>query len=163
MSNGLKGVASSAWGFSRSSVGEAVRGTSANAGSSRYVPSWQTRRDSSTFLGTADPVRTAAVALLLTAAIAHPADTADSFDSAWLTPVCAVPFALFVGGFVLQWATGLGGPADAAFALENVAVVGVAASASERTNSLLPPALALTAFTVATDAFAVLFEAGVRP
>lgn len=105
-------------------------------------------------------MRVAAVTLLLVASIALVAYAAEAFDRGWLSAFCAVPLALFAAGVVLQWAAGFDGVAGAALGLAEVGLVGVGAYAYERTDSLLPPALAYAAFVVARDALSYLSATG---
>jgi hypothetical protein len=104
--------------------------------------------------------RVAAVTLSIVAAIAVPVYAAEAFDRAWLSAFCALPLALFAAGVLAQWATGFDGVAEAALGLAEVGLVGVSAYAYERTESLLPPALAYAAFVVARDAGAFLVGTG---
>lgn len=106
------------------------------------------------------PFQVAAVTLSLAAAIAIPVFAAEAFDRAWLSAFCALPLAIFAGGVVVQWATGFDGFADAALGLAEVGLVGISAYAYERTESLLPPALAYAAFVVARDAVSFLVGTG---
>ncbi|WP_436909317.1 hypothetical protein [Halosimplex marinum] len=106
------------------------------------------------------PLRVAVVTLLLIASIALPVYAADAFDRGWLSALSALPLAVFAAGALLQWVTGLDGVAGAALGLAEVGLVGISAYAYERTESLLPPALAYAAFVVARDAVAFLVGTG---
>ncbi|QPV63414.1 hypothetical protein I7X12_01900 [Halosimplex litoreum] len=106
------------------------------------------------------PLQVAAVTLSLVAAIAIPVFAAEAFDRAWLSAFCAVPLAVFAAAVVIQWATGFDGVAGAALGLAEVGLVAVSAYAYERTDSLLPPALAYAAFVGARDGLSFLVGTG---
>lgn len=77
----------------------------------------------------------------------------------WLV---AVPVVAFVALVVLSGVAGVDSVAGGLFALSQLAALGVAAYAYDRTDSLLVPALAYASYLLATQAVVVVFEAGMR-
>ena len=98
---------------------------------------------------------------LLLAAIALPLYAETSYDRRWLTAACAVPLALFVVGALGEWVLDFQGAAGAVFGLAEFAVVAVGVYGYERTDSLVPSAVALACYAVVPDVIVFFFEAGV--
>lgn len=93
-------------------------------------------------------------------AIALPVYARASFDRRWLTALSAAPLAIVTIGAVGRWLGGLDGPAAATLAAAEAAVVLAGVYGCDRTDSLVPPALAYASYVVAIDAFVLLFDAG---
>lgn len=93
-------------------------------------------------------------------AVALPVYARASFDRRWLTALCAVPLAAIAIGVVGRWLGGLDGPAAAALTVAEAVVVLVGVYGCDRTDSLVPSALAYASYVVAIDAFVFLFDAG---
>ncbi|WP_415380922.1 hypothetical protein [Halosimplex sp. TS25] len=116
--------------------------------------------DPTGLISSGSPLQVAAATLFAVGGIALPAYAADAVDRAWLTAFCAVPLAIFVGGVLFQSVTAVDGVAEGALELAKVGLVGAGAYAYERTDSLVPPALAYAAFVVARDAVSYLVATG---
>ncbi len=106
------------------------------------------------------PFMLAAAALLTALALALPVYAEGTFNRRWLTAFTAVPFAVVAGFVLIDWVTRLGGGANGAFALAEVAVVAVAAVAYERTDALLVPALAYVSLAASSEAAVFLLQVG---
>lgn len=103
-----------------------------------------------------DVFRPLAVAL----AVALPVYARASFDRRWLAVLAAVPLAVVAVGVVDGWLGGLDGPAAAVLTLAEATVVVVGVYGCDRTDSLVPPAMAYASYVLAVDAFVFLFDAG---
>jgi hypothetical protein len=83
-------------------------------------------------------------------------------DRDWMRWLAAAPVVAFAALVVLSGVAGVDSIAGALFALSQLATLGVAAYAYDRTDSLLAPALAYANYLLATRAVVVVFEAGIR-
>lgn len=106
--------------------------------------------------GPVDVLRPIGVAV----AIALPVYARVSFERPWLTALSAAPLAIVAIGVVGRWLGGLDGPAAVAFALAEAAVVLVGVYGCDRTDSIVPSAVAYATYVIAVDAFVFLFDAG---
>jgi hypothetical protein len=80
----------------------------------------------------------------------------------WLLVLAYLPAILLVGVAVVSGVAGVESVAGALFAFTQVAVLGLAAYAYERTDSLLVPALAYASFSVTGSVIFFVFEAGIH-
>jgi hypothetical protein len=80
----------------------------------------------------------------------------------WLLVLAYLPAILLVGVAVVSGVAGVKSVAGALFAFTQVAVLGLAAYAYERTDSLLVPALAYASFSVTGSVIFFVFEAGIH-
>jgi len=108
-----------------------------------------------------DVGRTVLVSALLAVAIALPAVAAATFDRQWLVGVTALPLALLLVGATVQRIAEFGGVGEAGYGVALLGVVTLGVIAYQRTESMLPSALAYATFVVGVDVAIVLLEAGV--
>lgn len=101
-----------------------------------------------------------AVAFALLFGVAAFAD--DRTDDPRLRALAYAPLVLLAGLAVLEGIAGIGTVAAGVFVLAQVATLGVAAVAYDRTGSLVAPALAYASLFVADQLVVVLFEAGMQ-
>ncbi|MDG5778063.1 hypothetical protein VB773_03280 [Haloarculaceae archaeon H-GB2-1] len=107
------------------------------------------------------PLRMTAATGLLVLAIALPVVAAETVDRDWVTALALLPLAVFLAGLVFERTASVEGATSVAYHGAELAAVAVGAYAYERSNSLLPSALAYTAFVVATRAVVFVADAGV--
>jgi hypothetical protein len=81
-------------------------------------------------------------------------------DRDWVRWLAAVPVVAFVALVVLSGVAGVDSLVGGLFALSQLATLGAAAYAYDRTDSLLVPALAYASYLLVTRAVVVGFEAG---
>lgn len=86
----------------------------------------------------------------------------ERFDRRWLRYLSLVPVALLVGASVVSGVAAVETVPAVLFVGVKVGVLGVAASAYERTESLLAPALTYAAFLATSEAVVFFLEAGVQ-
>jgi len=86
----------------------------------------------------------------------------DEVDREWVQYLAYVPVSAVLGLVVLSWAGATGSLAELLFGATHVAVLGLAATGYERTDSLVVPAAAYLTSLLANEVVVVLFEAGMR-
>lgn len=89
--------------------------------------------------------------VLVAGAIALPVIAAERYEHRWLVVVTAIPAVLLVAGLLAERISDLAGVAGGAHLLAVLGVVAVGAYAYERTDSVVPSALAYATFVVALD------------
>lgn len=100
---------------------------------------------------------------LLALAIALPVLATALFEKRWLTVLTAVPLAVFAAGFAFERITAFAGVTDGLYALATVVVVAFGVAAYQRTESMVPSAVAYTAFAALTTVTVFALEAGLQP
>jgi hypothetical protein len=107
-------------------------------------------------------VVTVVLPLAIALAIVLPVYAAEYYDDRRLTAFAALPLVIVGLGMLETMFVDIDAVADLPFALGKLFVVALGVYAYERTDSLVPSALALTTFVLTTDALVFLLEAGLR-
>ncbi|GAB6863106.1 hypothetical protein ACFR97_05275 [Haloplanus litoreus] len=86
----------------------------------------------------------------------------DEVDREWLQYLAYLPVSAVLGLVVLSWANATDSLAELLFGATHAAVLGLAATGYERTDSLVVPAAAYLTVLLANEVVVVLFEAGMQ-